>query len=117
LLTLLDVPGSSLLSVVRMLGDKDFRDDIVRQVRDPVMRNFWTREFAPMPPKLQAEAVAPIYNKVGQLVSNPLLRNILGQSRSTLDLRRGMDEQKVLLVNLSKGRVGEDASALLGALL
>ena len=117
LLTLLDVPGSSLLSVVRMLGDKDFRDDIVRKVRDPVIRNFWLREFAEMPPKLQAEAVAPIYNKVGQLVSNPLLRNILGQARSTLNLRQIMDDGKVLLVNLSKGRVGEDASALLGAFL
>src|SRR5436190_8958151 len=70
-----------------------------------------------MPPKLQAEAVAPIYNKVGQLISNPLLRNILGQARSTVNLRQVMDEGKVLLVNLSKGRVGEDASALLGAFL
>lgn len=70
-----------------------------------------------MPPKLQAEAVAPVYNKIGQLTSNPLLRNILGQPRSTLDLRDIMDGGRVLLVNLSKGRVGEDASALLGAFL
>jgi hypothetical protein len=81
-------------------------------VTDPVIRNFWLHEFASMPPKLQAEAVAPVYNKVGQLISNPLLRNILGQARSTLNLRKIMDEGKVLLVNLSKGRVGEDASAL-----
>ena len=117
LLTMLEVPGSSLLSVVRMLGDADFREEIVQRVTDPVIRNFWIREFASMPPKLQAEAVAPIYNKVGQLVSNPLLRNILGQARSTLNLRQIMDDGKVLLVNLSKGRVGEDASALLGAFL
>jgi hypothetical protein len=117
LLTLLDIPGSTLLSVVRMLGDAEFRHAIVDQVHDPVLRNFWLREFASMPPKLQAEAVAPIYNKVGQLISNPLLRNILGQARSTLNLRNIMDEGKVLLINLSKGRVGEDASALLGAFL
>lgn len=115
--TLLEVPGSTLLSVVRMLGDAEFRHSIVDQVHDPVLRNFWLREFASMPPKLQAEAVAPIYNKVGQLISNPLLRNILGQARSTLNLRQVMDDGKVLLVNLSKGRVGEDASALLGAFL
>ena len=117
LLTLLEVPGATLLSVNRMLGDARFRDSIVAKVSDPVVRSFWLNEFAPMPAKLQAEAVSPIYNKVGQLISNPLLRNIFGQSRSTIDLRRVMDEGKVLLVNLSKGRIGEDASALLGALL
>jgi hypothetical protein len=117
LLTLVEVPDTTLLSVVRMLGDTAYRQSIVRQVTDPVIRNFWEREFASMPPKFQAEAVAPIYNKVGQLVSNPLLRNILGQARSTLHLRQIMDDGKVLLVNLSKGRVGEDASALLGAFL
>ena len=117
LLTLIEVPGSTLLSVSRMLGDAKFRERILTKVSDPVVRSFWLREFASMPPKLQAEAISPIYNKVGQLISNPLLRNILGQSRSTLDLRKVMDEGKVLLVNLSKGRIGEDASALLGAFL
>jgi hypothetical protein len=117
LLTLIEVPGSTLLSVSRMLGDARFREHILTKVSDPVVRSFWLREFASMPPKLQAEAISPIYNKVGQLISNPLLRNILGQSRSTLDLRSVMDEGKVLLVNLSKGRIGEDASALLGAFL
>ena len=117
LLTLIEVPGSTLLAVSRMLGDVRFRESILTRVSDPVVRSFWLREFASMPQKLQAEAVSPIYNKVGQLISNPLLRNILGQSRSTLDLRKVMDEGKVLLVNLSKGRIGEDASALLGAFL
>jgi hypothetical protein len=70
-----------------------------------------------MPPRLQAEAVAPIQNKVGHVISSPLLRNIVGQSRTAVDLRRAMDEGKVLIVNLSKGRIGEDASALLGSLL
>src|SRR5205085_7159668 len=75
------------------------------------------QEFASMPTKLQMEAIAPIQNKVGHFVSSPLLRNIIGQSRSSLDLRRTMDEGKILLVNLSKGRVGDDASALLGSFL
>ncbi len=117
LLTLTEVPGATLLSVVRILGDARYRESVVARVSDPVVRNFWEREFASWPPKFQAEAVAPVYNKVGQLISNPLLRNILGQSESTVDLRSIMDEGKVLLVNLSKGRVGEDASALLGAFL
>ncbi len=117
LLTLLEVPGTTLISVVQLLGDADFRNSIVGRISDPLLRSFWTREFASMPPKFQAEAIAPIYNKVGQLVSNPLLRNILGQSRSTIQLREIMDEGRILLVNLSKGRAGEDASALLGAFL
>jgi hypothetical protein len=117
LLTLVEVPGATLLSVNRMLGDARFRDRVVANVSDPVVRSFWVSEFASMPPKLRAESVSPIYNKIGQLVSNPLLRNILGQSRSTIDVRKVMDEGKILLVNLSKGRIGEDASALLGAFL
>jgi hypothetical protein len=102
---------------VQLLGDGAYRRTIVNRVRDPVVRAFWLQEFAGMPAKLQAEAIAPIQNKVGQFVSSPLLRHILGQSRSTIDLRQIMDRGQVLVVNLSKGRVGEDASSLLGSLL
>ena len=117
LLTLLEVPGTSLVSVLRILSDPLYRRDVLTCVQDPVIRTFWEQEFAGMPPKFQAEAIAPIQNKVGAYVSSPLLRNILGQAKSSLDLRRVMDEGKVLIVNLSKGRIGDDASMLLGSLL
>ncbi|MGC3971617.1 MAG: type IV secretion system DNA-binding domain-containing protein [Pirellulales bacterium] len=116
-LTLLEVPGSSLVSLARLLGDARYRDSLVSRLEDPVVRAFWQREFAAMPARLQAEAIAPVQNKVGHFVSSPLLRNILGQPRSTINLRTIMDCGQVLIVNLSKGRIGEDASDLLGALL
>lgn len=117
LLALLEIPDASLVSLVQLLGDGAYRRSVVNRVRDPVVRAFWLQEFAGMPPKLQAEAIAPIQNKVGQFVSSPLLRHILGQPRSTIDLRQIMDRGQVLVVNLSKGRVGEDASSLLGSLV
>src|SRR5205823_1843236 len=94
-----------------------YRRNILTRVSDPFVRTFWEQEFANMPPKLQAEAIAPIQNKVGHFVSSPLLRNILGQARSRLDLRYVMDHGQILIVNLSKGRIGDDASMLLGSLL
>jgi len=117
LLTLLDVPGTTLVSLLRLLGDLRYRQEMLRHVRDPVVRNFWDHEFAGWPPKLRAEAVAPIQNKVGHFVSSPLLRHVVGQADARLDLRRVLDEGQILLVNLSKGRVGDDASSLLGSLL
>src|SRR5205814_1005050 len=103
LLALLEVPGASLVSVVQLLGDAGYRRSIVNRVRDPIVRAFWQNEFAGIPAKLQAEAIAPIQNKVGQFVSSPLLRHILGQPRSMIDLRKIMDHGQVLIVNLSKG--------------
>ena len=117
LLALLEVPGATLLSVLRILSDARFRQNLVGRLSDPVVRSFWLHEFAAMPTKLQLEAIAPIQNKVGHFVSSPLLRNIVGQARSTLNLRSIMDEGRILLVNLSKGRMGDDASALLGSFL
>ena len=117
ILALLDVPGTSLASLMRMLNDKRYRDQITNQVTDPIVRSFWQDEFAKKNVRWQEEAVAPIQNKVGQFLSSPLLRNIVGEVPGRIDLRQVMDEQKILIVNLSKGRIGEDASALLGAFL
>lgn len=117
LLALLETPGSSLLTVLRFLTDVRFRQPIVAKLQDPVVRGFWQQEFASLPVKFQLEAVAPIQNKLGAFISSPLLRNILGQTRNTLDLRTVLDEGRVLLVNLSKGRLGDDVSALLGSFL
>jgi len=117
LLALLEIPGTSLLSLQRLLSDTQYRKGIVVRVHDPVVRTFWEKEFASWKPQYQAEAVAPIQNKVGQFLSQPILRAIVGQGRSSLDLRRVMDEGQILIVNLSKGRIGEDGSTLLGSLL
>lgn len=117
LLALLETPGTTLLSVLRLLSDVKFRQPLVAKLKDPVVRRFWQYEFAAMPKKLQIEAISPIQNKVGAFVSSPVLRNILGQTRSSLDLRSVLDDGKVLLVNLSKGRLGDDVSSLLGSFL
>jgi hypothetical protein len=117
LLALLEVPGVSLLSLQRLLSDVAFRTMVTCRVRDPVVRTFWEDEFASWKPQYQAEAIAPIQNKVGQFLSHPILRAIVGQARTNLDLRRVMDERRILLVNLSKGKIGEDGSTLLGSLL
>ncbi len=117
LLALLEFPDTTLLGVMRMFSDKEFRKRIVENLQDPVIKAFWRDEFANYGQRLEAEALAAIQNKVGQLVSNPLLRNILGQPRSTLNMREIMDQGKILVVNLSKGKLGEDNSALLGAMI
>ena len=117
LLALLEFPESTLLGIMRMFTDKDYRKKIVDNVQDPVIKAFWENEFSRYSQRFEVEAVAAIQNKVGQFVSNPLIRNIIGQTHSTVDLRKVMDEGKILIVNLSKGRIGEDNSALLGAML
>ncbi len=117
ILALLEVPNSTLLGVNRMLAEKSYRDYVVNQVTDPVVKAFWTQEFAKYTDRLASEATAAIQNKVGQFVSSSLIRNIIGQPKSTIDMRKIMDEGKILLVNISKGRIGEDASRLLGALI
>jgi len=116
LLALTERNGTSLATLLQLLGDGFFRRQFVSGIRDPVVRSFWQHEFAGWKPHLQVEALAPVQNKVGQFMSNPILRAILGQAESRLDLRRVMDESRILIVNLSKGRIGEDASAMLGSL-
>jgi len=114
-LALLEVPDSSLLSLQRLLSDAHYRRAIVARLADPVVRTFWQQEFAHWKPQYQAEAIAPVQNKLGHFLSQPILRAIVGQSRSTLDLRQALDEGQILIVNLSKGRVGEDGTTLLGS--
>lgn len=117
LLALLDYPDATMLDITRILTDKKFRNDVLRYVQDPVIRQFWTVEFASWNDKFAAEAVAPVLNKVGAFTANPLVRNIIGQPKSSFNVRQIMDERKILLVNLSRGLLGEDNAALLGSLL
>jgi hypothetical protein len=117
ILALLDSPGNTMLGIVRMYVDKKYRKKIVDNIKDPMVKAFWIEEFANYAEKYRTEAVAPIQNKVGQFLSSAIIRNIVGQPKSTIDLREIMDNSKILLLDLSKGKVGEDNSALLGAMI
>ncbi len=117
MLALLEFPGSTLLGVNRMLADKEFRNKVVANITDPSVRSFWVDEYAKYTDKFAAEAAPSIQNKVGQFVSNPIVRNIIGQAKSTFDIRKMMDERKILIINLSKGRVGEANANLIGSML
>ncbi len=117
LLTLLEYPGSTLLGIMRLLAEKNYRNKLVANLRDPVIKAFWINEFERYTERLAVEGVASIQNKVGQFVSNPLIRNIIGQQHSAFDVRKIMDDGKILICNISKGRIGESNSALLGAMI
>jgi CxxC-x17-CxxC domain-containing protein len=117
ILALLDYPGSTLLGVMRILVDKSYREKVIAKIKDPVVKSFWVEEYSKYPQQFQVEAIAPIQNKVGQFLSTALIRNVVGQVKSTINLRQIMDNQKILIMNLSKGRIGEDSSALLGAMM
>ncbi len=117
LLALLDAPQATLADVLRLLSDDTFRRQVGTHITDPQVRAFWLREYAGYTERLRAEAIAPIQNKVGAFLSHPVLRRILTAPQSSIDLRVAMDEGRIVLVNLSKGRLGADTSTLLGALL
>ncbi len=117
IIALLEYPGSTLLGINRMLSDKEYRKKVVDNVTDPATKSFWIDEFGKYTDKFAAEATPAIQNKVGQFTSNPLVRNIIGQSKSSFDVRKIMDEKKILIVNLSKGRVGEGNANLIGSML
>lgn len=117
LLALLDYPNSTMVDITRMLTDRHFRQDVIKYIDDPVVKNFWVVEFASWNDKFASEAVAPVLNKVGAFVANPMIRNIIGQPKSTFDIRKIMDEGKILIVNLSRGLMGEDNAGILGSLM
>jgi hypothetical protein len=116
-LALLDYPGATLLGINRLLVDKDYRTRVVAKIRDPIVKTFWIAEFASWSEKYATEAIAPVQNKVGQFLSSSVIRNIVAQVKSTINLRRIMDDEKILIANLSKGRIGEDNMRLLGGML
>lgn len=117
LLALLEYPGATILDVNRMLINQKFRDRVVGNIKDPIVKEFWEGEFAGYSNRYAQEATPAIQNKVGQFTSNPLIRNIIGQSKSSFDFRRMMDDKKIIIINLSKGRVGEVNATLLGSML
>lgn len=116
-LALLDYPGATLLGINRLLVDKEYRARVVAKIRDPIVKTFWVAEFPAWSEKYATEAIAPVQNKVGQFLSSSVIRNIVAQVKSTINLRRIMDDGKILVANLSKGRIGEDNMRLLGGML
>lgn len=117
LLALLEYPGSTLLGVNRMLAEKDYRNDVIKNISDKSVKAFWIDEYNKWDPRYAREAGAAIQNKIGQFTANPLIRNIIGQEKTSFDIRKIMDNQKILLINLSKGRIGEQNANLLGGML
>jgi len=116
-LALLDFPGATLLGINRLLVDKDFRQRVIEKIRDPIVITFWVAEFSSWSEKYATEAIAPVQNKVGQFLSASVIRNIVAQVKSTIVPRRIMDDRKIFIVNLSKGRIGEDNMRLLGGMI
>lgn len=117
LLALVEFPNTSMLGIMRILVDKEYRRKVVSNVQNPMVKSFWLDEFDKMQDKMKTEAISPIQNKVGQFLSSPMIRNIVGQVKSTVNIRFMMDTGKIVVVNLSKGKIGEDNSSLLGSML
>ena len=117
ILALLEVPGSTLLGIPRLLCDTDYREKVLAKVTDPKVRDFWMSEFAAYQSGFRAEAFSPVLNKVGAFLSSPLVRNLVGQARSKLNFRALMGDGKILIANLPKGAIGEENQMLLGSLL
>lgn len=116
-LALLDYPGATLLGINRLLVDKEYRQRVIDKIRNPIVKTFWVAEFTSWSEKYATEAIAPVQNKVGQFLSASIIRNIVAQVKSTINPRQIMDEGKILIVNLSKGKIGEDNMRLLGGMI
>ncbi len=117
MLSVLEYPNATLMHVARMLTDKNFREEVMRSVKDPVILKFWRDEFEKWSDTQRNEAIGPITNKIGQFFSSTIMRNIFAQPESNLKLRKIMDEGKILLVNLSKGKIGDDNASMVGSFL
>lgn len=117
LLALLEYPNSTLLGVNRMLAEKDYRKEVIKHITDSSVKSFWVDEYGKWDERYAREAGAAIQNKIGQFTANPLIRNIIGQTKSSFDIRKIMDNQQIFLVNLSKGRIGEQNAKLLGGMI
>ena len=116
-LALLDYPGATLLGINRLLVDKEYRSRVIAKIRNPIVKTFWVAEFTSWSEKYATEAIAPVQNKVGQFLSASIIRNIVAQVKSSINPRQIMDEGKIFIVNLAKGKIGEDNMRLLGGMI
>lgn len=117
ILALLEYPGATMLGINKMLADKEYRNKVIANITDPSVKAYWTKEYAGYTERFAAEAIPAIQNKIGQFTGNPLVRNIIGQEKSSFDFRDIMDKSKIMIINLSKGKVGEGNANLLGSML
>ena len=117
ILALLEYPGATMLGINKMLVEKEYRNKVIANISDPSVKTYWTKEYAGYTERFAAEAIPAIQNKIGQFTSNPLIRNIIGQEKSSFDFRDIMDKGKIMIINLSKGRVGESNANLIGSML
>ena len=117
ILALLDSPNTTVLSILKMLSDKSYRQKIVARIEDNVVKSFWVSEFAAWSEKYDADAITPLLNKVGQFVATNMMRNVVGQPETKFDIRDVMDNKKILLMKVSKGLLGEENSQLMGAMI
>ncbi len=117
ILALLEYPDATMLGINKMLSEKEYRNKVIANITDPSVKSYWTKEYAGYTERFAAEAIPAIQNKIGQFTSNPLVRNIIGQPKSTFNFRQMMDEKKILIINLSKGRLGENNANLLGSMI
>ncbi|NQV11985.1 type IV secretion system DNA-binding domain-containing protein, partial [Candidatus Uhrbacteria bacterium] len=117
ILALLDTPGSTLMGINRMYSDEPYRLEVIKNIKDPQVKSFWVLEYSAYSEKYATEAVAAVQNKIGQFLSSDIIRNIVAQPKSTMNIREMMDSRKIFLVNLSKGRIGEENMRLLGGML
>src|SRR3989338_3398484 len=115
-LALLETPDSNVMGIPRILSDTSFRQRVIMQIKDTVVKGFWTNEFSASAEQYSKEAVVPIMNKVGQFIANPIVRNMIGQMNNSLNFAKFMDDGKIVLMNISKGKLGDENAALLGAL-
>lgn len=115
-LALLETPDSNVLGIARILGDTAYRQRVIKQIQDPVVKGFWTNDFKPSDQLYASEAIVPLMNKIGQFVSNPMIRNIIGQKKNVLQFDDFMNNGKIVIINLSKGKLGEENTALLGSM-
>lgn len=117
ILALLEYPGATMLGINKMLVDKEYRNKVIANITDPSVKTYWTKEYAGYTERFAAEAIPAIQNKIGQFTSNPLVRNIIGQPKSSFDFRDVMDKGKIMIINMSKGKVGEGNANLIGSML
>lgn len=115
-LALLETPDSNVLGIARILSDTGYRQRVIKQIQDPVVKAFWTNDFKPSDSQYSSEAIIPLLNKVGQFISNPVIRNIIGQKKNVLDFDAFMNNGNIVIINLSKGKLGEENAALLGSM-
>ena len=115
-LALLDYPHATMRGMISMLTDRNYRQKVVEYIEDDMVKRFWAIEFADWSEKFDTDAIIPLVNKLGQFLSDPMLRNIFGQKENKIDIERLMNEQKIILINLSKGRIGEENSSFFGAM-